>query len=99
MSPTQGLQSAGSGGESEPETEADGRSVGAGGRGAEAGTAHPEMQPGYETHERLCEQPEISFFCLQPTLHPEDSNDSRLPLDLWTPVYVNKTTLMLAMVF
>lgn len=62
MSPTQGLQSAGSGGESEPETEADGRSVGAGGRGAEAGTAHPEMQPGYETHERLCEQPEISFF-------------------------------------
>lgn len=39
------------------------------------------------------------FFCLQPTLHPEDSNDSRLPLDLWTPVYVNKTTLMLAIVF
>lgn len=61
VSPAQGLQSAGSGGESEPETETDGRSVGAGRRGAEAGTAHPEMQPGYETHERLCEQPEISF--------------------------------------
>lgn len=62
LSSTQGLQSVGSGGESEPETEADSRSVGAGRGRAEAGTAHPEMQPGYETLEWFCEQPEISFF-------------------------------------
>lgn len=38
-------------------------------------------------------------FRLWPTLHPEDRNDSRLPLDLWTFVYVNKTTLLLATMF
>lgn len=38
-------------------------------------------------------------FCLQPTLHPGESNDSLLPLDLWTSVYVNKTTLILAIMF
>ena len=66
----QGLQSVGGRGKPRPETETDGGAFRAGRRGAEAGTTHPEVHPGHETHERVSKQPEISF-CSWLTHHPK----------------------------
>ena len=64
LSLVQGLQSVWGGRCLESKAAADVWGLCPGGRGAEAGAAHPEMQPGCAAYERDAKQPKISFsFC------------------------------------